>query len=350
MPDDQRPTVASHEPATPHRPGPQRTAAAPSALRVAATVPYRATACRPAWESLPDDVRAEVERRTGAPVRRARSQDGGFTEGFASRLTLDDGRRVFVKAAPTGGHAHPSYRQEARVVASLPDAVPAPRLLWTADVGDWVVLAFEDVESRTPRRPWVPEELERVLGTLAPIAAALTPAPDALLPLGTTADLDADLSFWRRCAAGEADVTGVPDAWRGRVGELAALESTWATAAAGRGAVHFDLRDDNVLLADDGRVLVCDWNWLMLAAPWIDVVGLLVSVHGDGLDADAVLSTHPLTRDVPRASVDAFLVALAGYFVGNAVQPPVATSPWLRVHQAWWRDAALDWLATRLPG
>lgn len=316
--------------------------------RTPTPVPHRATARRPAWHTLPDVVRAAVEERSGAPVLRARSQDGGFTEGFASRLELADGRRVFVKAAPPGGHAHPAYRQEAKVVAALPEAVPATRLLWTADVDDWVVLAFEDVEGRTPERPWDPAELAAVLGSLEVLAAALTPVPEALLPLGALDDLDGELGFWRRCAAGGPDLAAVPHGWLHRVDELAALESTWTRAAAGDGAVHFDMRDDNVLLAADGRVLVCDWNWLLLGAPWVDLVGLLVSVHGDGLDADAVLATHPLTRDVPARSLDAYLVGLAGYFVGAAAQPPVESSPWLRVHQAWWRDAALDWLASRL--
>lgn len=317
--------------------------------RPSTAVPHGRTARRPAWDALPAAVRAEIQARAGARVRHAHSQDGGFTDGFASRLELVDGRRVFVKAAAPGGHAQPSYRTEARVVEALPAGVGAPRLLWTSDVGEWFVLAFEDVESRTPQRPWDRDELTAVLRALVGLADALTPAPDALLPLGTTADVDAEFRFWRRCAAGDADVAVVPDVWRARVGELAALEGTWSAAASGGTAVHFDLRDDNVLLAEDGRVLVCDWNWLMLAAPWVDLVGLLVSVHGDGLDADAVLASHVLTREVPRASVDAFLVALAGYFVGVAAQPPVDTSPWLRAHQAWWRDAALGWLAARLP-
>jgi aminoglycoside phosphotransferase (APT) family kinase protein len=315
-------------------------------------VPHRKTARRPPWHALPDDVRAAVELRAGAPVLRAMSQDGGFTEGFASRLELDDGSHVFVKAASaTGGeHAHHAYRHEARVVRLLPDTIAAPRLLWTVDVDDWIVLAFEDVESATPQRPWAPDELAAVLGALGPLAEALTPAPDALLPLGTTADLDPELRFWRRCAEGDGDTALVPEVWRDRVEELAMLESRWAEAAAGDTAVHFDLRDDNVLLAADGRVLVCDWNWIQLAAPWVDLVGLLVSVHGDGLDAERIISAHALTRDVPRSSIDAFLVALAGYYVDVAGRPTLESSPWLRVHQGWWRDAALDWLAVRLAG
>ncbi|AEI13647.1 phosphotransferase family protein [Cellulomonas gilvus] len=315
-----------------------------------AAVPHRGTASRPRWHALPDAVRAAVESRAGAAVLDAASQDGGFTEGFASRLRLGDGRRLFVKAASAsrGEHAHHAYRHEAVVAAVLPTSVPAPRLLWSLDVGDWVVLAFEDVEATAPHRPWRPDELAAVLAALGDLAEVLTPAPGALLPLGTTADLDPELSFWRRCAAGDADAALVPAPWRARIDELAALEGRWAQAAAGDSAVHFDLRDDNILLADDGRVLVCDWNWVQLAAPWVDLIGLLISVHGDGLDAEHVVATHALTRDVPHASIDAFLVALAGYFVGAAASPPVPTSPWLRVHQAWARDAGLDWLAARL--
>jgi aminoglycoside phosphotransferase (APT) family kinase protein len=338
---------------------PTTTASAPTLVRHAPVrgahtgrVPHRRTAQRPTWDALPAELRAAVEERAGAPVLRARSQDGGFTEGFASRLELVDGRRLFVKAASehAGAHAYPAYQQEARVAAALPAAVAAPRLLWTltVDEGDWTVLAFEDVEGRTPQRPWQQQELAALLDVLGTLAAALTPAPEALLPLDTTADLDAVLDLWRRCAAGEEDTAVVPEPWRGRIEELAALESTWVEATTGSTGLHFDLRDDNVLLADDGRVLVCDWNWLTLGAPWVDLVGLLVSVHGDGLDAEGILATHPLTRDVPRRSIDAFLVALAGYFVRVAAQPPVESSPWLRVHQAWWRDAALDWLTIRL--
>ena len=74
-------------------------------------VPHRGTAQRPPWHALPDAVRAAVESHAGASVVSARSQDGGFTEGFASRLELADGRRVFVKAASAarGEHAHHAY-------------------------------------------------------------------------------------------------------------------------------------------------------------------------------------------------------------------------------------------------
>ena len=212
------------------------------------------------------------------------------------------------------------------------------------------MLAFDDVAGRTPRRPWQPEQLGAVLDMLTQLAAGLTPAPAALPHLDTTADIDRGFSFWRRLADGEAsaDPRLVPEQWREHLRALAELEGEWAPLAAGDSAVHFDLREDNILLTEDGQALVCDWNWLTRAAPWVDLVGLLISVHGDGLDADAIPAEHPLSRDVPARAVDAFLVALAGYFIEVAARPAFAHSPWMRAHQAWWRGATLTWLGQRL--
>ncbi len=313
--------------------------------------PRGATAQRPSWLSLPGSVRVLAERHLGQSVAEAHSQGGGFTNGFASRLRLADGSRVFVKAASSVliPQVFASYQREVLVSGALPSTVPAPRLRWVAEQDDWLVLAFDDVAGRTPQRPWQARELGLVLDMLTPLAAALTPAPAGLPHLDTTSDIDSEFSFWRRLVAGKGslDPQLVPQMWRPRVATLADFEADWAGLAAGETAVHFDLRDDNLLLTEDGQVQVCDWNWLSLAAPWVDLVGLLVSVHGDGLDAEALLTEHPLTRDVQVRAVDAFLVASAGYLCEAAARPPFPNSPWMRNHQAWWRDATLSWLGLR---
>ena len=315
-------------------------------------VPVGATAARPEWASLPGGVRAAIESLAGSAVLEAVSQGGGFTSGFASRLLLADGSRVFVKAASSlqSPVAHPSYLTEASVVAALPAAVPAPRLVWRAEVDDWVLLGFEDVESSAPARPWQRDELDRVLDVLTHLAAALTPVPESLAHVGSLHDYDDEMSFWRKRAAGDPEMLALPlpDAWEVRVGAVAALEAGWTTAADGETATHFDLRDDNVLLTPSGGVLVCDWNWLTRGAAWLDLAALLVSVHGDGLDADAIWASHPLAAGVPGRALDAFLAALSGLFVVNAAASSDARSPWLRAHQAWWRDASLRWLDERL--
>src|SRR5207342_2513586 len=112
-------------------------------------IPYGRTARRLEWPHLPPAVRSEIEQRCGSPVVTAESQGGGFTPGFASVLTCEDGSRHFVKAASTAAQRSfaASYREEARKLQALPDTIPAPRLLWTIDA-EWVVLGLEYVEAR----------------------------------------------------------------------------------------------------------------------------------------------------------------------------------------------------------
>jgi hypothetical protein len=56
---------------------------------------------------------------------------------------------------------------------------------------------------------------------------------------------------------------------------------------------------------------------------------------------------HPGGRGTPR-SINSLLSAMAGYFTEVAARPAFPNSPWMRTHQAWWRDATLSWLALRL--
>ena len=93
------------------------------------TVPVAGTAVRPQWPDLPAAVRRRIEEALGGSVVTAVSQGSGFTPGFASRLRLADGRRVFVKAASGAvGWMIDSYRTEAAKLALVPAVVPAPRL------------------------------------------------------------------------------------------------------------------------------------------------------------------------------------------------------------------------------
>ncbi len=119
-------------------------------LTVDGTVlPVRATARRPTWDQLPAAVRRRIETLAGSHVVHSRSAGTGFTPGFASRLDLADGSRIFVKAGVTaddslhGWNLARAYREEARKLHVLPDGIGAPTLLWNLDelISDqtWVV-------------------------------------------------------------------------------------------------------------------------------------------------------------------------------------------------------------------
>ena len=104
---------------------------------------------RPRWSELPAAVRTQIEQLAGSRVVAAENYEGGFSPGFASRLTLADGCRAFAKAmnADEWPLQATTHRAEARVAALLPETVPAPRFLGSADDGHWVILVFEYADS-----------------------------------------------------------------------------------------------------------------------------------------------------------------------------------------------------------
>jgi aminoglycoside phosphotransferase (APT) family kinase protein len=304
-------------------------------------LPHGRTARRLEWAHLPPLVRSLVERHCGSPVVEARSQGAGFTPGFASVLTCQDGTRHFVKAASAKAQrmfAH-SYREEARKLAALPADVPAPSLLWTHDADDWVVVGLEYVEARNPRRPWRAADLDASVAMLARAAETLTPAPGGL-------DLDhfstefADFpGYWDHVRATRPDLPHLEEA--------AALAARFADVTAGGTLVHTDVRDDNILLRPDGTALLCDWNWPVVGAAWLDTVFLMIGPRGDGLDVDAALAAAPLTAGVPAEHVDVVLALLTAYFLKQGDEPVPPTSPHLRAAQRWQGEVVWEWLCER---
>ncbi len=310
----------------------------PSAVEA---IPHGRTARRLQWQHLPPEVRALVERRLGWTVEEARSQGAGFTPGFAAVLVGPDGERAFVKAA--GKRAQRQFAQayltEAHLNRRLPSGLPAPRLLWVEETPDWVMLAFEPVEGRNPRRPWSVAHLDACLDALEEVAEVMADGVPGIELKPVTEDLPELLTGWdgvRRSA---------PD-WP-HLDEAEALALSYRDVPGQDRFVHFDARDDNFIIAADGRALLCDWNWPGLGPVWLDTVHLLVSAYGDGVDADAVLVERRLTRDVPPEHIDAAVSGLTGFMVASSDRPVPPSSPFLRVHSRWYAAAGWAWLAHR---
>lgn len=305
------------------------------------TIPHGRTARRLEWTFLPPHVRVLIEQQCGSPVVSAASQTSGFTPGFASVLTCEDGTRHFVKAASTKAQRvfAAAYREEARKLAMLPGQVPAPRLLWLHDADDWVVLGLEYVEARAPRRPWSGSDLEACTAMLDTVASTLTPPPPelGLVDFGTEfADFP---GYWDHVRATRPRLPHLEEA--------AGLAARFGEVTHGSTLVHTDVRDDNILICTDGRTLVCDWNFPCVGAAWLDTLFLMIGPRGDGLDVDAVLAAQPLTRDLPAEHVDIVLALLTGYFYRQSDEPVPPTSPHLRAHQRWQGEVLWDWLCER---
>jgi aminoglycoside phosphotransferase len=300
------------------------------------------------WGDVPGNVRSAVERALGSSVAAAASQPGGFSPGAAARLRLADGRRVFVKAVGAGLNpdAPQMHGIEARVAAALPPELPTPRLLHTVDDADWVALVFEDVEGRQPRLPWRTAELEQVLGFLAGLAPALTPSPVALPSVGEKHG--EDWSGFRDLAL-SGEPLGDLDPWiTANLDRLGELEASWPDAAAGDTLCHVDVRADNLLLTDDGVVLV-DWPHAAVGAAWIDLLVMLPSVAMQGgPPPESIFDGHPVVLGADPCAVTAVLCALTGMFLGNGRLPDPPGLPTLRAFQLGQGAHALRWLRRRL--
>ncbi len=304
-------------------------------------VPHGKTARRLEWPHLPPHIRGLIEQKCGSPVTDAVSQGGGFTPGFASVLTCEDGTRHFVKAASLKAQRlfADSYREEARKLAELPEAAPAPRLLWAHDADDWVVLGIEHVEARAPRRPWREADLTAVLDMLAQAAVTLTPAPESLELDDIATEMAGWPAYWDHVRSAQPDLA--------HTDEAAELAARYAEVMGGDTLVHTDIRDDNLLLCADGRVLLCDWNWPVRGADWLDSVFLMIGPRGDGLDVEAALAAHSITADLPSEHIDIALALITAFFLKNADDPVPPTSPHIRDHQRWQGEVCWDWLSER---
>jgi len=313
----------------------------PQDLATVEPVPHGQTARRLDWLLLPPMLRRLIEGRLGSAVVSADSAGAGFTPGFASVLTGRDGSRQFVKAASTKAQAPfaDSYREEIRKLRLLPDGLPVPRLLWSHEDDLWVVIGLEYVDAPNPARPWARAELDACLDSLEVLADRLTPPPPGLDPAAFAEDFEAFRTGWAYVREHSPD-------WP-HLEEAAALADRMDEVTRGDTLVHTDGRDDNFLLPAGGPALLCDWNWPVVGAAWIDTVLLLISAYGDGLDADAVLAERRLTRDVDPDHVDVLLALICGYMLECRDRPVPNSSPYLRVHARWYSEVSWAWLAQR---
>ncbi len=317
------------------------------------SLPLAFSGQRLGWRDLPRTVRTRIGELAGAQVSAEIDATSGFSPGFAAVLELADGRDVFVKAVSPEQNPHSPElaRAEIRNAAALPPQVPAPPLLWSHDDGEWVLLGFEAVHGRSPVLPWRPGDLDEVLETIGRLADA-EPLPGHDLPR-TDDRLADDFQGWRRLAAGPGSALddlacegGATGRWAvDSLERLVLLEQDALPACAGDALVHGDLRADNVMIDDHGRVWLIDWPHASVGAPWLDLAFMLPSValQGGG-DPAVVFRGHPLSVGVSDDELRACLAALAGYFAWGSVQPPPPGIPNLRGFQRAQAYAALSWL------
>lgn len=311
---------------------------------------------RPAWETLPAELRAALEEVLGFAVVRAESQRGGFSPGVAARVFGPAGERAFVKAV--SAEANPQtpemHRREARFTALLPADSPSPRLLGVVDQDPWVALALEQVDGHEPGRPWTDDDLAACVQLLD--AQSVVPAHPSLPTV--VESLGEELTGWRLLQATPDRL----DPWQERhLDALADLESQWEAAATGDRWLHLDSRSDNMLVRRDGSAVLVDWPFSCAGNPAFDALGFVpTAVRNGALGALGALGDREpgeaceelfgrfaaSTAASPEA-VTAMLAAFTGLMEHRWRQPAPPGLPTVREFQRSQGAVAQAWLRLR---
>lgn len=282
------------------------------------------------------NVRRALKRLRADPVAWEPVTRGGHTPARRWVVTVEGGRRAFVKVA-TDELTASWLRDEHVTYSMLRGAAFMPGYVGFFDDGSRPVLALEDLSAARWPPPWTRAHVAAVLACLDGVAS--TPAP-AGLPL--VADDHLGLrDGWTEIARDPAPFLGLglcsPE-WL-EVALPALLEASRAAALAGDALLHFDVRSDNVCFRPDGSAVLVDWNWTSVGDPAIDAAFWAPSLHAEGgPPPEAVVPTAP-----PELAG-----CWAGFLCSHACRPPIPSAPDVRTTQRRQARTALPWAARAL--
>jgi aminoglycoside phosphotransferase len=258
----------------------------------------------------------------------------GHTHAEKWVVTLDDGRRVFVKAGTAPG-TRTQIDRERRII----DAVRAPfmpRVHGSSSAGDWTTLVLEDLSSAHWPPPYH-DDGAALLETVARVGDIPPPTGVARRPAGRPFG-----TYWERIAATPAPVLAhgsFSAAWLERC--LPALIAAESRARLdGDDFLHDDIWHGNVCYADRGVVLI-DWASVSIGDRRLDLAYALLSIRSSG-------ATPPTVGFDDEAAYAALLAGANAYNVAQPVDESILRGSVLR--EGWLHDLqyALVWIADLL--
>jgi len=279
---------------------------------------------------LPPELIQRIERLAGAKVESYRRVEGGYTP--ALRLVCETaGASFFVKTGTTL-FTRESLSREIRNYNALSGDF-MPRLLASEDDGREPILILEDLSSWHWPPPWDRRQIDLTLAQID--ALHHTPAS-----VETYAEAHgAAVTGWRAVASDPLPflALGMADAaWLERaLPPLIQHEESCPTE--GESLSHWDLRSDNICLAD-GRAVFVDWNLACLSNPRLDLGFWLPS-----LAYESGLAPENFLPDAPEVAA-----WVSGFFAARAGLPGISDAPRVRSVQRRQLETALPWAARAL--
>jgi hypothetical protein len=283
---------------------------------------------------------SRVERVVGGrPVaweaRAAPWQPQYAVEGANERFSvlLDDGRRVFVKAA-RAQHTAAWLRREHEVYAHLSGSF-MPALVGFEDDPVHPMLVLEDLSDADWEARWDPARVGLVLDALEELARA-EPPPNTPA-IGATAPGLFD--GWRRVEDDPRSFLSTEVRSRGWLEHALPMliDAAEAVPRGGGDLLHLDVRSDNICFRGRKATLV-DWNWCSVGDRTLDLAFWLPSLAIEG-------GPQPWEM-LPGAGN--YAATVAGFFAPVAGLPPPETAPTVRALQRAQLEVALAWCEREL--
>lgn len=291
------------------------------------TVP-RAVGVRLPYAEVPLRVRDWVDDALGSPVSSWEEQVGGMSPGCATRVVTTDGTRAFVKAVGTelNSDSPMLFRREIEVLGLIGENTLWASLRASYDEGGWVALVLEDVPGGHPDLGDETEmadllaATDRLVATLREVpvpdgARATTIAEPGLI------DVRARFRAWASALDHLAEIPGdlVPDDVRrdpARLRRLVGLLQEGDTQL-----THWDVRVDNLLRPEPGRIVFVDWGAAGVGPSWSDpLLARFERVEDPWFDESVARS--PVLAEAGDDVVTAFLVAFGVALAWQSTQGP----------------------------
>lgn len=314
---------------------------------------------KPAWRTLPVDVRRAVDDALGGRVVRAMRIWGGYSATPTFRLRLADGRRAFFKATTqeASDFARDAHHREERVYREMGDIIAswAPDFYGGFTAAGWDVMLLQDLGPKSAP-PWRPPVLRGVTLGLASFhrATAGLVFPD-WLPRASTL-LTTDDHTWRTIEAQGLESVGQLAGdrrdealrWCERaLPVLSARSRMLSEIGAPAALLHRDVRSDN-LRWHEKQLKLLDWPHTGAGPAEYDAVMFAESVAVEGAAApEDVMQIYAQIMPVRSEAVDAASAVLASIFATHAPQPDIPGLPRLRAFQRAQLKVMLAWAARR---